>query len=90
LTAQPVIIEIPTDVLWRTHAACVGEDVMLWFPDPPISAASWRPARVICRQCPVVVDCLLFSLESKTEFGMWGAKTPEERKRIRRKIKVHM
>ena len=72
---------------WRGGAACVGEDPELFFPastfGPRMSQA--EEARSICRRCPVTTDCLVWALDAGIEDGVWGGRTEEERRTLRRR-----
>jgi WhiB family redox-sensing transcriptional regulator len=41
-------------------------------------------AKAVCRRCPVINACLEWALETKQDAGIWGGKTEDERKAIRR------
>ena len=66
---------------WRADAACWGVDSDLFFPEPHQSA---DPAREICAECPVAADCLGYALRSHIVHGVWGGKSPDERRQSRR------
>ena len=44
-------------------------------------------AKKVCRGCPVRIDCLLYATETQQEYGVWGAATEPERRRLRRKLR---
>ena len=74
---------------WRDLAACrPGEPDAypeIFWPvgtDGPAKRQT-RAAKAICRGCPVRNDCLTWALEN-AEGGIWGGKTDEERRRMRR------
>lgn len=71
---------------WRAHAACSGYPNTLFFPsqETPDNASVAR-AKAICSVCPVMDDCLEYSLESNQRSGIWGGTTEKERKSVRRK-----
>ena len=37
-------------------------------------------AKVVCKGCPVLAQCLAEALDSRTEFGVWGGLTERERR----------
>lgn len=41
-------------------------------------------AKALCDKCPIRQECLDEALDTKALYGIWGGKTPSERKRIRR------
>jgi WhiB family transcriptional regulator, redox-sensing transcriptional regulator len=69
---------------WRAYAACKSEDPELFFPvgqkDAQIEAA-----KLICRRCIVIDDCLTFGISSGSDFGIWGGMTEEERRELKRR-----
>lgn len=71
---------------WSQKGACRGLPTRWWYPnggeeegDPKEKAM----ALAVCRKCPVVTECLAYSLETR-ERGIWGAKTETQRDRMRR------
>jgi WhiB family transcriptional regulator, redox-sensing transcriptional regulator len=41
----------------------------------------WR-AKQICRSCPVLEACRSYALDAAEPYGIWGALTPSERRRM--------
>ena len=41
-------------------------------------------ARELCSSCPVTTECLTAALDQDEMVGIWGGKTPLERKRIKK------
>ena len=37
---------------------------------------------MICRRCPVVVECLADALDNEIEFGVWGGMTERQRRAL--------
>lgn len=67
---------------WVSRAACGGrEDLM--FPD---SVEATREAKRMCQSCPARVDCIEHALNHGEEEGIWGGKTPLERRRERQHL----
>lgn len=74
--------------LWADDAACKrqnGHDPAWWFP-----LAEWsnrhphvKQAKAVCRDCPVMGECLDYALEHEA-YGIWGGMTEQERERFRR------
>lgn len=66
--------------------ACVqpGVDPEIFFPDSGHEVHQ-APALVVCRRCPHRDPCRDWAVETRQEFGIWGATTPEDRKAIVRK-----
>lgn len=73
------------DPSWREQAACKGlttdETDRIFFP---LRGEVYGEARDYCDRCPVKARCLDFALLSRCEEGMFGGKTPKERRKIRR------
>ncbi len=69
------------------RAACKGHDPELWFPiSEHVSAQPGiQKAKTICFGCPLRGACLEDALERRTEFGIWGGYTPQERRTMLRR-----
>lgn len=71
-------------------AECSGEDPDLFFPDSKQGESNnEREIRVqraimICRRCPIIDECLQYALTKPEDIGIWGGKTEEERRRIKK------
>ncbi len=66
---------------WMENGACVGQDPDGWFPMRH-EERMIREAKIICHNCSVESDCLMFALQNGMTSGIWGGKTPDERDRI--------
>lgn len=79
-------IERGTD--WRDRAACLPYDPELFFPigtsGPTIEQI--ERARRICRDCPVIMECLQNALKTTDQYGIAGGLTESERKKKRKDI----
>ncbi len=73
----------PANVDWHTHALCRTDKhpTAMFFPDGA-GHPDWQPALEICRACPVINECLDYALEYRELEGVWGGKTPRQRRRI--------
>ncbi|WP_433520085.1 WhiB family transcriptional regulator (plasmid) [Nonomuraea sp. CA-143628] len=74
---------------WRWHAACRGEDPVLFFgrEGEKSSAAPAREAKAtaFCKAyCQVIDECLDWALTAG-EIGVWGGTTKEQRKSLKRR-----
>lgn len=67
------------DQPWSKDALCAQTDPEVFFPMPGTSAAS---AKRVCLECPVVGDCLAWSLTTDEKFGVWGGLTDSERRKL--------
>lgn len=79
---------------WRHHALCREEDPELFFPIGTAGPAAVQAeqAKVVCRRCPVVADCLTWALETGQDAGVWGATSEDERRQLARRsarVRVH-
>lgn len=90
MSAQRVIARIrPTNVTrdWRHDSACRDSDPELHFPigtsGPALIQA--EQAKAVCRPCPVRDQCLQWALETRTDYGVWGGMTEDERRAIHRR-----
>jgi WhiB family redox-sensing transcriptional regulator len=76
------------DRLWRDHAACLGVDPELFFPERGEWAKAER-AKQVCRGCAVQGACLHDALHgpqaAMDEAGIFGGTTPRERRGLRRR-----
>lgn len=70
---------------WADEAACAGHPADWWFPtDTGRRRARYgddRQAKQVCARCPVINDCLAHALTHDERDGVWGGKSPEERRR---------
>ena len=66
---------------WVTRAKCRDIDPDELF----VRGAAQRQAAVICRHCPVVLQCRADALDNRVEFGVWGGLTERERRALVRR-----
>ena len=72
---------------WWSRAACQSADPELFFPvshSGPGSAQIMR-AKAICAQCSVQRECLRYALAADPMHGVWGGRSEEERRLMRRR-----
>jgi len=71
---------------WWEDAGCLNMDTELFFPHgvsgPALDQAN--QAKAVCATCPVAQACLEWALKTN-QLGVWGGKTEEERRALRRK-----
>lgn len=70
---------------WMAKAACANYPMSWWFPGPgQHNKELATTAKQICRNCPVVNDCLEYALSWGPRHcqGIWGMTTERERRRI--------
>ena len=66
---------------WVTKASCRSGDPDALF----VRGAEQRKAAVVCRRCPVQLECCADALDNKVEFGVWGGLTERQRRAVLRK-----
>jgi WhiB family transcriptional regulator, redox-sensing transcriptional regulator len=71
---------------WRHHASCAHLDTNLFFPVGLTGSAIEQTNLVksVCNDCPVQNQCLEFALRTLQDYGVWGGRTEDERRAIRR------
>ena len=71
---------------WVAAGRCIGVEPELFFPVGTTGPAveQTERAKAICRDCPVILDCLEWSLATAQDAGVWGGLSEEERREIRR------
>ena len=65
---------------WVRDALCSQVDTDLFFPEKGQASA---PAKLICRRCPVIADCLQFALDHNIKEGVWGGTSERQRRELR-------
>lgn len=63
---------------WRNDAACVTQPDV-FFPEDDSNKAA-VPAKAICAECPVRIECREHALETREPYGIWGGLTAAERR----------
>ncbi len=69
---------------WQQWGLCRGRGCDPWFPTSPRGVVTLAVA--LCERCPVRRPCLEYalSLEDSPPVGVWGGKTEDERRAMRR------
>jgi WhiB family transcriptional regulator, redox-sensing transcriptional regulator len=75
---------------WEARSACRDTPIELWFGEerPFGDKRSYRTqqqtaqAKAICAGCPVLDDCRQWAMETGPPYGIVGAMTEAERKRL--------
>ena len=72
---------------WRDLAACRDSEPNLFFPvgttGPALDLID--EAKVICTECSVREECLMYALQTNQEAGVWGGYAEDERRRLRKR-----
>ena len=69
-------------IAWVSQALCRDGNPDDLF----VRGAAQRKAAVICRHCPVVLECAADALDNRVEFGVWGGMTERQRRAL---LKAH-
>ena len=71
---------------WQLRAACRNLDSTMFFhPERergPARAERETRAKMICRVCPVIEQCLRHALAVDEPYGVWGGTSPVERRAL--------
>jgi WhiB family transcriptional regulator, redox-sensing transcriptional regulator len=72
---------------WRHRAACLDEDPELFFPIGNTGPALLQieDAKLVCRRCVVIDQCLQWALETGQDAGVWGGMSEDERRALKRR-----
>ncbi len=68
--------------MWQEDGACRGVEPEVFFPVSEDDA--WR-AKELCGVCSVKAECLVFSLQNRERYGVWGGVTEKERIDLQRR-----
>jgi WhiB family transcriptional regulator, redox-sensing transcriptional regulator len=63
---------------WTELAKCRTAEPDALF----VKGAAQQNAKLLCRGCPVIAECLADALDNQTEFGVWGGMTERERRAL--------
>jgi WhiB family redox-sensing transcriptional regulator len=73
-----------------TDAACANVPTEIFFYEGGNSASqqmAHQIAKSYCSDCPIAEPCLTWAVENKEEYGIWGGKTPNERRILRDRMR---
>ena len=77
----PLLPELPA---WMDRAACVEYPPDIFHPEKDESNI---PAKRICMECEVRIQCGKYALADPSLDGVWGAMTTRERGQMRRRAR---
>jgi WhiB family transcriptional regulator, redox-sensing transcriptional regulator len=83
-------IQILLEGDWKNNGNCVGEDSNKFFPTVKVDGEylyTEEDAKEVCHACPVQRECLDFAIITKSDMGIFGGYTPEERKLLQHNYK---
>src|SRR5262245_59265281 len=83
---------------WKADAACLsvvwdtGQDLFYGFDGEtnPQTRERQQRAKRLCGGCPVRLECLRYSLETREPHGIWGGLTERERRELLAKRGVRL
>lgn len=81
MSAAQTVIPKPSSesrIAWVSRARCRQADPDELF----VRGAAQRKAAVICRHCPVILECGADALDNRVEFGVWGGMTERQRRAL--------
>ncbi len=67
---------------------CSKVDPELFFPEDYSFTTVVNKAKEVCKSCPLILPCLAYALKEPSLDGVWGGKTPQERKNLRRRMRA--
>jgi WhiB family transcriptional regulator, redox-sensing transcriptional regulator len=70
--------EADARIAWVSEARCRASDPDELF----VRGAAQHKAAVICRHCPVILECAAEALDNRVEFGVWGGMTERQRRAL--------
>lgn len=70
---------MPVALEWQALAACHDTPTAGFYPDGP-GDTRHLAAKRICRECPVVDECLEWALDTGDAWAVLGGTTPDERR----------
>lgn len=73
-----------TDTAWLEQRGCSDVPLGVFFPDDP--QYDEHRARTTCQTCPVVDHCLAYALATRTDYGIYGNTTGDQRRELRRRL----
>jgi WhiB family redox-sensing transcriptional regulator len=63
------------------EALCAQTDPDAFFVE---RGESPRPAKKVCRECPVRAECLKYALDNNESFGIWGGTSEKDRRKLKK------
>jgi WhiB family redox-sensing transcriptional regulator len=66
---------------WMAQGACRGTATAMFFTE---LGGDVRPAKALCAECPVRVECLDYAVADSSLEGIWGGVSARRRAKLRR------
>lgn len=75
------------DRSWVERGACYNAPALadLFYPSKADAVEAYATARAVCARCDVRLACLDYAVATGETLGMWGGRTPKERREIARR-----
>lgn len=70
---------VDADMAWQDHAACLGCDPDVFFPEAGEDSAA---AKAVCAGCRVREECLEWAIATGQEYGVWGGMLQTPRRKL--------
>ncbi len=64
---------------WMSRANCRGTDLNVFFIEPGHDPCD---AIAVCSNCDVAKECLKYAVDNGIAHGIWGGKTPRQRRLV--------
>lgn len=72
---------------WMEQADCRFADPELFYPiEGKFNTPEIKTAIRICRNCPVIKNCLNWAIKTGDSYGVLGGMTPQQRTRYHREM----
>lgn len=71
---------LPAPPAWMADAVCATTDPEIFYPE---KGGSTKEAKRVCRNCPVIEQCLQYALERDERFGIFGGCSERERRKMK-------
>ena len=72
---------------WMAQGTCREVPTAVFFPG---QGDDLETPKAVCEQCPVLVECLAYTLARPELRGIWGAMSDRQRARMRRAMSTQM
>lgn len=70
------------DLSWQDDAHCTQVDPEQFFPSQ--GTRTTVAAKKVCSGCPVITQCLEYSLAANEHYGVWGGLSEMDRRKLKR------
>ena len=70
---------------WADQGNCQGQAELFYNDEQDrkgVRRRKERAAKVLCEQCPVIVECRQYAINARELYGVWGGLTEMERHKL--------